>query len=221
MFGWKSLWLGGGVLLLLACSQNYSEKRVDEALAERDLHAFAGAGRTADRLSPSASRETADSGRQSLGGISVAVPQGWNSVSPSSSMRLAEYRLSGESVEAADASLAVFYFGPNQGGAVESNIERWYGQFSQPDGGSTKDRARRWDKRIDDMPVALVDISGTYSGGMGPMGQSQGEEPEYRMLGAIVRSPAGHFFFKLVGPQQTLARWGESFEQFIASIQRE
>jgi len=158
-------------------------------------------------------------GRQSLGGISAEIPEGWQQVPPSSSMRKAEYLLPGEG--AGDGSLAVFYFGPNQGGGVDANIERWYGQFTQPDGGSTKDRARRWNKEVRGMTVTLIDIQGTFNpGGMG-MGAAPEPMDGYRMLGAVVESPVGAFFFKLTGPQATLEHWNEAFEQYIDSMQPE
>ena len=130
------------------CSQNNSDQPHDQALSEsgyRPVHTGSmeqGEGERSSALPTSSAPDYSDDeGRQSLKGISVSVPDGWVIVPPSG-MRLAEYALPGIGNEqnAADASLTVFYFGPNQGGSVEANIERWYGQFSQPDGGSTKAR---------------------------------------------------------------------------------
>ena len=216
----KALAIATGIALLAGCSQNYSDKPAAEALEEENLQPVVGTG--ARPSETSAYREGAESGeRQSLRGISVVMPQGWQRVPPASSMRVAEYLLPGAAANAADASLAVFYFGPDQGGSVEGNMARWYGQFSQPDGSSTREQARRWEKQVGGIPMTLVDISGTYSGGMGPMGQSSKPEPGYRMLGAIAESPAGYFFFKLTGPGPTIALWAEDFDWFIDTIQVE
>ena len=195
-------------VLIGGCSQNYSDKKVEEALKEKGLTPVS-------RSFPEQGRQ-ALGGRQSLGGISAVPSEGWQPVPPSSSMRVAEYLLPGE--EGRDATLAVFNFGPSQGGGVEANIERWYGQFSQPDGGSTRERSRRWEKRVGGMPVALVDIRGTFSGGMG---QTQGRMEGYRMLGAVVESRAGLFFVKLTGPEATVGAWVEAYDQYIDSIQME
>ncbi len=228
--------------LLVGCSQNYSEKSVSEALVEKkyqpvkdraELEDVAPAGKyqpVKDRaeledVAPAGSDQESGTGasgtRQRLKGISVVTPQGWRRTTPTSSMRIAEYLLPGGTEGHADASLAVFYFGPNQGGTIEANIDRWYGQFSQPDGGSTRDRARRWEKQVGTILVTLVDISGTYSGGMGPMGQSQAPKTGQRMLGAIAPAPTGLFFFKLIGPTSTIELWSESFVHFIDSIRAE
>ena len=205
------------------CSQNNSDRPYEEAIAEYGYRPVASATRggagseLSDLSSSSAPSYVAEEGRQSLKGISVSVPDGWVVVPPSG-MRLAEYTLPGRN--SADASLTVFYFGPNQGGSVEANIERWYGQFSQPDGGSTKERSSRREARVADMAVTHVDIEGTFSGGMAPGGGSGGQDG-FRMLGSIVMAPTGPFFFKLVGPTATVKAWSESYAEFTASIQPE
>ncbi len=205
------------VLLLVGCSQNYSEKRGEEALREKGLPVAAGGtyGKAPAPASLAASGE-----RQSLGGISAVAPEGWSRRAPASSMRVAEYHLGAGGRDGA-LVVAVFYFGPNQGGSVEANIERWYGQFVQTDGSASSDRARRWERHVGEMKVTLVDISGTFSGGMGPITASTEAKPGHRMLGAIAESAVGPFFFKLTGPEEVVARWEASFEQFIGSIRQE
>ena len=192
-----------------ACSQNYSEEEVGEALRQKELHPM-GSGKK------KAAEETiagGEKGGASLGGIRAVIPQGWKSKAPSNSMRIAEFLLEGE---AGDATLAVFQLG----GSVEANIKRWYSQFSQPDGGSTEERVRRWQKEVDGMTATLVDMGGTYAG-MGAMGRSSDPVANYRMLAAIVEAPRGLFFFKLVGPDATLEHWAESFEKYVDSIEKE
>jgi hypothetical protein len=196
---------------LVGCSQNYSDQPAQQALAEKGL-------KPATPALPQAQSDQGQSAgqRQSLGGISAVPPQGWQRVSPSSSMRLAEYRLAGGAE--GEATLAVFYFGSGQGGGLEENIERWYGQFTQPDGRPTRERARRWEQEVEGVRLTLVDLSGTYNSGMG---QPQGALEDYRMIGAIAQARAGLFFFKLTGPRPTVARWEESFAQYMASIRPE
>jgi len=221
-----SMWKIGCLLpLLLGCSQNYSEKKADQALAEKKLTAVTQMAQQKPlpegHPQTEAPPQMVEGGRHSLKGVSAIMPEGWRQSTPSSSMRVAEYVLPGEGYKAVDAGLAVFYFGRNQGGGLEANIERWYGQFTQPDGGSTKERASRSEKEVNGMPVTLVDIRGTFnSGGMG-MGGGQKAQEGYRMLGAIVQSPAGSFFFKLTGPENTVEGWAASFDQYLESIQPE
>lgn len=213
------------VLLLIGCSQNYSDKKKEEALREQRMQSLPSHAEPSPQLPPGhpplgggagtdAILDVKAGDRQSLGGLSAVLPAGWKPVAPSSSMRTAEYKLPGEA--GGDASLVVFYFGADQGGSVEANIERWYGQFTQPDGEPTQERARRWGKSVGSLRATLVDISGTYTGG-GMGGGSTAPQTGYRMLGAILLSPRGPFFFKLVGPAAAVDRWKKSFEQYIDS----
>ena len=48
------------------------------------------------------------------------------------------------------------------GGSIEANIDRWYGQFKQPDGSSTKDKAKVSKSKVAGQTVHMVDISGTF-----------------------------------------------------------
>jgi hypothetical protein len=56
------------------------------------------------------------------------TPEAWIEETPSSGMRRAQYRVTGE---AGDGECVVFYFGPGQGGDAQANAERWAGQFEQ------------------------------------------------------------------------------------------
>jgi hypothetical protein len=221
-------WLWGLCTLLTAgCSQNYSDQKSEAAMAQNGLTPIPKTVAEQTTLpadhppiqrqaaSPAAqSQSQSQSGeRQDLGGISVVMPPGWEQMPPANQMRLAEYRLTGGPSGTADAVLTVFYFGRGQGGAVDANIDRWYGQFTQEDGGDTKARARRWKKDVHGMAVHLVDIRGQFSGGMGA-----NAIPQARMLGAIAEAKAGAFFFKVVGTKQTIDHWEASFEAYVESF---
>ena len=154
---------------------------------------------------------------KNFGPIKAKVPVEWTEQSPSSSMRKAQYALPKVAGDGEDGELAVFYFGLGQGGSVEANIERWIGQISQPDGSSSKDKAKTNKKEIGGMPVTLVDVSGTYSAGM--MSNAPPRQG-YRMLAAVAETPEGPWFFKLTGPEKTIAKWSSSFDQFIGSFRQ-
>jgi len=166
----------------------------------------------------SAAISTSGSGTaKTFGPIKARVPVEWTEQSPSSSMRKAQYSLPKVAGDGEDGELAVFYFGPGQGGSVEANIERWIGQISQPDGSSSKDKAKTQKKQIGGMDLTLVDVSGTYSAGM--MSNAPPRQG-YRMLAAVAETPEGPWFFKLTGPEKTIAKWSSSFDQFIGSFRQ-
>ncbi|MEE2628380.1 MAG: hypothetical protein VX670_07825, partial [Candidatus Latescibacterota bacterium] len=93
----------GSILLFVGCGQNFSEKSVEESLRDKGLRPL-----PAVLEQPQSVQEPVLEGaRSSLGGINVIVPEGWSVETPSSSMRLAEYRLPSA---AGDGTLAVFRF---------------------------------------------------------------------------------------------------------------
>ena len=147
--------------------------------------------------------------------LTWSLPTGWKSVTPSSAMRMAQMVVPGPQ-GSESGELTVFYFGPGGGGGVEANITRWIGQFKQPDGSPADALAKRDTKQVGGMKVDLVDVSGTFNAGAAMMGGAQ--KTAQRALGAIVDSPKGLVFFKLVGPSETVAQNEAAFSEFVHSI---
>jgi hypothetical protein len=151
------------------------------------------------------------------GGVQWKVPAGWTE-ERGSAMRVATYKIAGPKGTGASADTsaecAVFFFGPGQGGSVDANLERWSRQFE----GTPK--PERSERRVNGLPVTVARLAGTYLAPGGPMMQSQGKRPGYRLLGAIVEAPSGLVFFKLTGPAATIAATERSFEALLASLSR-
>lgn len=133
-------------------------------------------------------------------------------------MRAATYRVpAGGSGEAGEC--AVFYFGPGQGGDVESNLKRWIGQFEQPGGQSSEQAARINKETLNGLNATTVDLSGTYMAG-GPMTAVKEPKPGHRLLGAIVEAPEGNVFFKFTGPAETIAANAGEFRNMLNSVRK-
>ncbi len=154
--------------------------------------------------------------RSSGAGLEFEAPSTWISETPSSSMRLAQYRLPHIEGDPEDAELAVFYFG-GQGGSVQANVDRWIGQFSNPDGSPVTD-PRVSQRDTNGIPLTLVDVSGTYHQAQGPMMAATTVKENYRMLAAVAEGPGGPAFFKLTGPQPTVDHFEESFNSFLDAL---
>jgi len=144
-------------------------------------------------------------------GVSWSVPKRW-SAAPDRPMRVATYTVPATEGDAEGAECGVFYFGPDQGGLVDANIDRWVGQFEPTDGPhkSTRD--------VNGMAVTLVQIGGTYLNPSGPMMQSMGKKEGFRLLGAIVPAPQGAVFFKMTGPAKTIASAEAEFDALVGSL---
>ena len=196
------------VLPLFACSQNYSEKPVDEALAEKGFKPLPPG-------TPASGGPTVASGER-WGNLLARVPEGWRPRPPSSSMRIAEYVLPAPDGSAAGpAELAVF---AGIGGSTDDNVNRWYGQFEQPDGTPTGEVARRWEvSGGKGITATIVDIGGTLKGGMGPMAGKI--IPEYRMLAAIVNAGNTVYHLKLTGSHASVGLWTRDFERLVTSLE--
>jgi hypothetical protein len=162
-----------------------------------------------------APEKTAD-GRVVLGPVTVKPPKSWKEKAPSSSMRAAEWTIPGK---AGEAELAVFFFGSGGAGGVQANLDRWISQFAQPDGSDSKSKAKIEKKKAAGMPVTLVEVSGRYVAAVMPGQAEQHDKPDHMLLGAIVETSAGPYYFKLVGPKATLTAARKDFLAFIDSQQ--
>jgi hypothetical protein len=110
------------------------------------------------------------------------------------------------------------------GGSIEQNIDRWIGQFAQPDGSRSKDKAKVEKKKVAGIEVHLVDISGTYKDmPAGPFaGGKTIERNDYRMLAAIIAGGqnTGNYFIKFYGPADVVKENEKAFNKMIESLEK-
>jgi hypothetical protein len=146
------------------------------------------------------------------GAFTFAVPSGWRSEKPSSPMRAAELYVSGpEGTGAAgEAIITVFHFGPGQGGTVQQNVDRWFGQF---DGDIDAKGAATAKETIGTVPVTFARARGTFQSGM--PGQPTTPMEGQALLGAILESPNGDVYVKMTGPSPTVEKAEPAFVQMI------
>lgn len=147
------------------------------------------------------------------------MPDGWLSESPSSKMRVAQYKLPKAEGDAEDASLVVYYFGPAQGGSVDANIDRWISQMEQPNSGSSKEKAKTQTITVNGLKVTTVDVAGTYTAEMSPGSPTHYNKPSFRLRGAVIETPRGYYFAKLIGPEKTVGHWKDAFNDYVKSFE--
>jgi hypothetical protein len=129
-------------------------------------------------------------------------------------MRKAQFRLPGAEGNG-DATLVVYYFGAGGGGGVEANLERWAGQFEQPDGSDSHAAMKSSKRTVKGVSVTDVALGGTYVAETSPGSGERLREEGWRMLASILEVPSGAHYVKLVGPAATVARWEASYKSFI------
>jgi hypothetical protein len=152
------------------------------------------------------------------GEISYRVPVEWKSEKPTSQMRKAQYKIPGID-ESADGEMAVFVF-PGTGGSSHANLNRWIGQFIQPDGSDSKEKSEIKNTKVNNLSVATMYVTGTYlkSSAQMMMNGPKEELPNYAMLAAIAETSKDPWFFKMVGPQKTVDHWRSEFDKFVNSF---
>ena len=133
--------------------------------------------------------------------LTFEPPKEWTKETPSSSMRKAQYRVPDKEKKAKDAEFTLSFFGGGAGG-VDANIQRWSNQM-----GGAEAKPEKFEGKC---KVTLVDLKGTYTPGFGgtPIENA-------RMLGAIVATDSGLWFFKIVGSAETVGGWREEMIKML------
>jgi hypothetical protein len=142
--------------------------------------------------------------------ITWVDPPAFKRVPPSNPMRKAAFVVPRVNGDPEDGEITVFYFGPGQGGSIDANVDRWVSQFGAVKPGDVK----RADREANGLRQHTVELeSGSFTG----MGGGQ-PKPNYGLVGAIVETPSGSYFFKMTGPQKTIAKAKAEFYKLLDSI---
>lgn len=147
---------------------------------------------------------------------SLPIPAGWERKEPKT--RIVEHEFAVKPVEGDENGGRVTVMGA--GGSVDANIDRWYGQFTQPDGSDTKDKAKIKTITVAGQEIKVVDLAGTYED-RPPFAAGKGiQRDNYRMLAAIITTKkAGNYFIKLYGPAKTIAGQEAGFTKMLEGLQ--
>ncbi len=135
------------------------------------------------------------------------APPRWQLVPSASAMRIATYRIPRASGDGADPELSII----RAGGTVDANADRWVGQFDA----AAQKTAKRSTRKVGNLDVTIVEVKGTYSGGMT---QEPTPSSDWALVGAIVSTPETPHFFKLTGPAKSVAAARGEFDALVASL---
>lgn len=149
--------------------------------------------------------------------LPFTAPAAWIVQVPKSNMRKAQYTLPRVEGDPEDGELVVYQF-PGVAGNIDANIDRWCGQFEQPDGKSSKDVVERAHREVNCVAVTEVALTGRYVAETMPGSGERVNKPGWAMLAAIVETPGDPYFIKLTGPEKTVEHWRAPFEAFVSSV---
>ena len=153
-----------------------------------------------------------------VAGLTFSTPDGWRQSAGGSAMRVAEFTLPKAGADAEDAAVIVYFFGSGQGGTVQANLDRWLTQMTQPDGRASKDVSKTTSfKTASGLAVTMLDLTGTYVAEVQPGSAERLNKPGFRLKAAVVETPGGPHFVRLVGPAATVAKWDAAFLAFLRS----
>lgn len=171
-------------------------------------------GTVAEKTGPKTLDKLAD-GRLALGPFSVVPPSDWATKPVTSSMRAADFILVGKGGE---AELIVYYFGNAGAGSIDDNVNRWLDQFQQPDGKPSREVAKIEKTKFGGQDATYVSLTGRYVNQGMPGGGGPVDKPDQALLAAIVASPQGPYYFKLVGPKDTVDGNAKAFRTMLDSL---
>ncbi len=138
-------------------------------------------------------------------------PPSFKRVPPPNPMRKASFVVPRAEGDPADGDISVSYFGPDQGGSIDANVDRWVKQFSDVKPGDVK----RADREANGLRQHTVELeSAPYAG----MGSADKAKADYGLIGAIIETPSGTYFFKLTGPSKTVKQAKPDFYKLLDSI---
>lgn len=147
--------------------------------------------------------------------ITWVDPSAFRRVPPPNAMRKASYVVPHAAGDTEDGELAVFYFGPSEGGGIDANVQRWVKQFADV----KPDDVKRADREANGLRQHTVEIDrGTFDAGQMAMGPAKGPKKDYALQGAIVEAPSGAYFFKMTGPAKTIAAARPEFLKMLDSV---
>jgi hypothetical protein len=170
---------------------------------------------TAEPTAPKALDKLPD-GRLALGPFSLVAPADWTARPVTSSMRAADFQLPAKA--GAEAELIVYYFGTNGAGSVDDNLDRWVGQFQQPDGKKSRDVAKIEKTKFGGQNATFVSVSGRFVAQAMPGTTEAVDKQDQALLAAIVDSPSGPYYFKLVGAKATVDASAAAFRAMLGSL---
>jgi hypothetical protein len=154
--------------------------------------------------------------------LTYTAPKTWQQEPVRSSMRKAQFRLPRAEGDTEDGLLTVFYFGPGGGGGVEANVDRWRNQFVGPGNGPVPDDDfTREEMEANGLKITVVEVHGRFAPGAMGAAEPPPARDEYHMLAAIVDTPAGPWYFKAIGPQETMQQHRPAFMEFLQTMSTE
>lgn len=147
-------------------------------------------------------------------GLTFEAPKAWKPSPPKSEMRRAQLKV--EPIEGDDypAELIVFAF-RGGAGSVEDNLTRWQKLFRDDEGNPPKIESKKVQAK--NVEVTRAETSGHYyPASFG--GRKELDRPGARLLGVIVTGEKYSYYIRMVGPDKTMKKLKDDFDEMVKTI---
>jgi hypothetical protein len=150
------------------------------------------------------------------GKVMLKAPAEWKQVKPKFDIINYEFNYPADA-KAGEAPVRVTVSGAT--GGVEANMDRWFTQFTQPDGKSTKDVSKVESFEASGLKVTFVTIPGTFAE-MSFGGKPPAKKEKFMMLGGIIETKQnGLLFVKLTGPADDAEKLKDGFVKMLKELE--
>jgi hypothetical protein len=151
-----------------------------------------------------------------IAGMKSTTPADWKEETPSSNMRMAQFKLPAAEGDKAGAELAVFKM--TASGSVDQNLERQRAKFL-PAEGKDKIEEKKDKTKVGSIEAIYQDISGTYKKKESPMAEKFTPVPGQRQLYVLFDSKEGDsYYLVLLGPEKTVDKHKKAFEEWLKNF---
>jgi hypothetical protein len=146
-------------------------------------------------------------------GVKMTVPEAWKSHETKSNLHLMQFSIPKGEGDKDDTDVSVWYFGLNGAGGVNENLQRWMDEFDP------KDRKLKLTTgKCPSGDYTLMDISGTWDRKVPtPQGGLKIVHTNGREIAVAVKGAQGDYFYRLSGPEKTVAANLDAFRAAISA----
>jgi hypothetical protein len=152
--------------------------------------------------------------------LAFTLPEGWIAETPAVPLRKLQARVPRVGDDAHDAELTVLWRGAVGMGPLEAQLTRWSQQFTQVDGASSRERLKLTSRTIGGRAVTEAELEGTCVAERTPGATERWNEPEWKLLGAVIESEFGPYYVRLIGPRATVDSASSGFRALLESTAR-
>jgi len=148
--------------------------------------------------------------------LQFTVPSKWQSEPVDSPARAGQWLVPPLHGVGEGGEIAVFFFGPGDGGSAKENIESWIGTMFNAEGKPAA--AEQKHHKTGGLDISQVVLFGTYNQNIPVPGIPPVSKPNYGLLGAVIENPKGNIYWRFTGPEPLITANMPLFNKIIDSV---